>query len=62
VYVKIILILGNVASAYTENDSVQKESSNSLKISRAESEMFNDESDQYKDKRGILYFLNFVLV
>ncbi|XP_018048341.1 PREDICTED: DDB1- and CUL4-associated factor 8-like [Atta colombica] len=44
---------GNVASAYTENDSVQKESSNSLKISRAESEMFNDESDQYKDKRGI---------
>lgn len=56
-YMKIIIILGNVASASTKNDSAQNETSNrSSETRRAGSETPNDESDRYKDERGILYF------
>jgi len=52
------IILGNVASASTKNDSTQNETSNrNTETHRAGSETPNDESDRYKDERGIYIFL-----
>lgn len=59
-HIKIIIILGNIASANTENDSAQKEPSNrSSEINILGSETFNVESDRYKNERGFLYFFKF---
>jgi len=59
-HIKIILILGNIASTNIENDSTQKEPSNrSSKISR--SEMFNLEFDRYKTREVFIFFFIFYI-